>query len=54
MVEAHYHTNEHVLTDLTKKMIEVLTKTSAPTQTSDTIVAPIRINLEGTNCVLWS
>ncbi|XP_034919512.1 uncharacterized protein [Populus alba] len=35
-------------------MTEVLSKTSAPTQTSDGATAPIGIKLDGTNYALWS
>jgi len=43
-----------ILTELTTRMNEVLTQTSATTQITDTMAAPIGIKLDGSNYVLWS
>ena len=43
-----------ILAELTTRMNEVLSKTSAPTQTSDGATAPIDIKLDGTNYALRS
>ena len=43
-----------ILSGLTAKMAEVLSRTSAPTQATDIATAPIGIKLDGTNYVLWS
>lgn len=43
-----------ILTELTTRMNEVLTKASAPTQITDTTAAPIGIKLDGSNYALWS
>jgi hypothetical protein len=43
-----------ILTELTTRIDEVLTKASAPTQITDTTAAPIGIKLDGTNYTLWS
>jgi hypothetical protein len=44
----------HILTELTTKMDEVLTKASTQTQITDTSTALIGIKLDGTNYALWS
>ena len=42
------------ITELTTKMADVLTKTSAPTPTTEPSAVPIGIKLDGTNYGLWS
>lgn len=43
-----------ILSKLTAKMAEVLSKTSVPTQVTDMATAPIGIKLDGNNYALWS
>ncbi|KAI9153763.1 hypothetical protein LWI28_016183 [Acer negundo] len=44
----------YILTILTNRMVEVLTKASTPALTIDTSGALIDIKLDGTNYALWS
>jgi hypothetical protein len=43
-----------IITELTTRMTEVLNKTSAPSQTLDSVAAPIGIKLDSFNYALWS
>jgi len=58
MADTKPHTEESlsssILAEFTTRMTEVLSKTSAPTQTSDGATAPIGIKLDGTNYALRS
>lgn len=58
MADADPHLEESsassILFELTEKMVEVLSKTSAPTLTTDMSTPPIGIKLDGTNYTMWS
>jgi hypothetical protein len=57
MAETNQPNDSHsmaIITELTTKMTEVLNKTPAPTQTTESVAAPIGIKLDGNNYALWS